>query len=160
MKSFYDNPETRAQLKPEVIWEIEQSQILTDSDRSNANLIRASWYSELERMFSQYDFLVLPTAQVFPYPKTTTWPREINGRSMDTYHRWMEVVILGSLGGLPVINVPVGFDAQGRPMGMQIWVTMARTSESWNSLWPMSRSLTICNNGQNWLRQRDVNQVN
>ncbi|HJN94698.1 MAG: amidase [Gammaproteobacteria bacterium] len=120
MKSFYDNPETRAQLKPEVIWEIEQSQILTDSDRSNANLIRASWYSELERMFSQYDFLVLPTAQVFPYPKTTTWPREINGRSMDTYHRWMEVVILGSLGGLPVINVPVGFDAQGRPMGMQI----------------------------------------
>ncbi len=120
MKSFYDNPETRSQLKPEVVWEIEQSQILTDSDRSNANLIRANWYSELERMFSQYDFLVLPTAQVFPYPKTTSWPREINGRSMDTYHRWMEVVILGSLGGLPVINVPVGFDAQGRPMGMQI----------------------------------------
>jgi amidase len=29
-------------------------------------------------------------------------------------------VILGSLGGLPVINVPVGFDAQGRPMGIQI----------------------------------------
>jgi amidase len=39
---------------------------------------------------------------------------------MDTYHRWMEVVILGSLGGIPVINVPVGFDAQGRPMGMQV----------------------------------------
>ena len=39
---------------------------------------------------------------------------------MNTYHRWMEIVILGSLGGLPVINVPVGFDAQGRPMGIQI----------------------------------------
>jgi amidase len=39
---------------------------------------------------------------------------------MDTYHRWMEVVILASLGALPVINVPVGFDANGRPMGMQI----------------------------------------
>ena len=32
---------------------------------------------------------------------------------MDTYHRWMEVVMYGSLGGLPIVNVPVGFDAQG-----------------------------------------------
>jgi amidase len=39
---------------------------------------------------------------------------------MDTYHRWMEVVIYGSLGGLPVVNVPVGFNAQNRPMGMQV----------------------------------------
>ncbi|MDA1369638.1 MAG: amidase [Proteobacteria bacterium] len=120
MKTFYDNPATRAQLKPEVIWEIEQSMLLTDSDRSQANRIRGDWYRELNRLFSVYDFLVLPTAQVFPYPKDTTWPREINGRAMDTYHRWMEVVIPGSLGGLPVVNVPVGFDAQGRPMGMQI----------------------------------------
>jgi amidase len=39
---------------------------------------------------------------------------------MDTYHRWMEVVIPASLGGIPVINVPVGFDTLGRPMGIQI----------------------------------------
>jgi amidase len=39
---------------------------------------------------------------------------------MDTYHRWMEVVIGGTLAGLPIVNVPVGFDARGRPMGMQI----------------------------------------
>ena len=39
---------------------------------------------------------------------------------MDTYHRWMEVVIGGTLAGLPVVNVPAGFDRLGRPMGMQI----------------------------------------
>jgi amidase len=38
---------------------------------------------------------------------------------MDTYHRWMEVVIGGTLAGLPVVNLPAGFDAAGRPMGMQ-----------------------------------------
>ncbi|MCH7892246.1 MAG: hypothetical protein IH921_12160, partial [Gemmatimonadetes bacterium] len=32
----------------------------------------------------------------------------------------LEVVILGSLGGIPVVNVPVGFDPRGRPMGMQV----------------------------------------
>ncbi len=32
----------------------------------------------------------------------------------------MEVVIGGTLASLPVVNVPVGFDDDGRPMGMQI----------------------------------------
>ena len=39
---------------------------------------------------------------------------------MDTYHRWMEVVILGTLTGCPTINLPVGFNAAGLPMGMQV----------------------------------------
>jgi amidase len=120
MQDYYDNPQTHAQLKPELIWEIEQSMTLTDDDRVQANVIRQNWYLELDRLFDEYDFLALPSAQVFPYPKTMHWPTEISGRQMDTYHRWMEVVILGSLGGIPVVNVPVGFDEQGRPMGMQV----------------------------------------
>jgi len=39
---------------------------------------------------------------------------------MDTYHRWMEVVLYASLAGLPALNVPCGFNAQGLPMGMQL----------------------------------------
>ena len=39
---------------------------------------------------------------------------------MDTYHRWMEVVIYATLGGLPAISVPLGFGMQGLPMGMQL----------------------------------------
>ena len=103
-----------------MIWEIEQSINITETDIANATSIRNDWYSELDRLFGEYDFLASSTAQVFPYSKETHWPKNINGREMDTYHRWMEVVILGSLGGIPVVNVPVGFDAQGRSMGMQI----------------------------------------
>ena len=120
MKRFYDDPATRDKLKPDLVWEIEQSQILTEGDRARANAIRGEWYRELDRLFLDYDFLAIPSAQVFPYPKSTVWPTEINGRQMDTYHRWMEIVILASLGGIPVINIQVGFDQAGRPMGMQI----------------------------------------
>jgi amidase len=120
MLRYYNDPKIRTMLKPEMIWEIEQSLVLTDDDRASANVIRQNWYRELDRMFGEFDFLALPTAQVFPYPKIQHWPTEINGKQMDTYHRWMEIVILGSLGGLPIVNVPVGFDEQGRPMGMQI----------------------------------------
>jgi amidase len=48
------------------------------------------------------------------------WPKEVGGVAMDAYHRWMEVVYLGTLSGCPVANVPVGFNAAGLPMGMQI----------------------------------------
>ena len=39
---------------------------------------------------------------------------------MDTYHRWMEVVVPGTLSGCPVINVPAGFGRDGLPMGLHI----------------------------------------
>ena len=120
MLNYYNDPATRPQLKPELIWEIEQGLSLGESDINRANMIRRTWYGELDRLFGRYDFLALPTAQLFPYSKETHWPKEINGHAMDTYHRWMEVTLYASLGGIPVVNVPVGFDNQGRPMGMQI----------------------------------------
>ena len=107
-------------MKPELIWEIEQGLSFTPADIERAESIRERWHAVLARLFADYDFLVLPSAQVFPYARTVHWPLYIGDRRMDTYHRWMEVVILGSLGGLPVINVPVGFDASQRPMGMQV----------------------------------------
>ena len=50
----------------------------------------------------------------------TPWPREIAGRAMPTYHRWMEVVVPASLAGLPVAGVPAGFGPGGLPMGLQL----------------------------------------
>lgn len=71
-------------------------------------------------LFETYDFLVLPSAQVFPFSAETHWPAEVGGRTMDTYHRWMEVAIAGTICGCPVVNVPVGFDGRGRAMGIQV----------------------------------------
>ena len=120
MLDFYENPLTHNLLKPELLWEIEQALQLKEEDLKQAELIRKEWYSELDRLFNKYDFLILPTAQVFPFSSNIRWPKEINGRLMDTYHRWMEVVIMASIGGIPAINLPTGFDATGRPMGLQV----------------------------------------
>jgi amidase len=116
----YADPAMRAQLKPEIIFEYEGSLGLTAKEVYAAGEARADWFRALGTLFERYDFLALPTAQVFPFPKDQHWPARINDRDMDTYHRWMEVVIGGTLAGIPIVNVPVGFDGRGRPMGMQL----------------------------------------
>ena len=120
MRELYDDPVTRAQLKPEAVWEIEGSFNTSAEQIYWAGVARADWFAEMQRLFETYDFLILPTAQVFPFDKSVHWPEEVNGVKMDTYHRWMEVVIGGTLAGLPICNVPAGFDQANRPMGMQV----------------------------------------
>ena len=120
MADLYRDPSTRAQLKPETIWEIEQGRSLSAQAVYQASAIRSAWYACASGLFETYDALVLPSAQVWPFPADWRWPQAINGTPMDTYHRWMEVVIPVSLAGLPALSVPVGFGANGLPMGMQI----------------------------------------
>lgn len=117
---LYANPELRALLKPEMIWEIENGIKLSAADVYKASAERSAWYAVVNDLFQTYDYLVVPTAQVFPFDATIPWPKEIAGRQMDTYHRWMEIVIPASFAGLPAISVPVGFNQDGLPMGMQI----------------------------------------
>ena len=120
MQALYDDPVKRAQIKPETIWEIEQGQSLSAAAVHAASVIRSRWYAHAARLFDRFDAVVLPAAQVWPFPVTWRWPHEIAGRTMDTYHRWMEVVVPVSLIGLPCLALPVGFGATGLPMGMQL----------------------------------------
>jgi amidase len=117
---LYADPHTRGLLKPEAIWEIEQSHALTAAQLYQASVSRTALYHALRQLFERYDYLVAPTAQVFPFDATQDWPREVGGVAMDTYHRWMEIVTPFTLAGLPVASMPVGFSAGGLPMGLQI----------------------------------------
>ncbi|SDD50482.1 amidase [Cupriavidus sp. YR651] len=118
--ALYKAEATRAQLKPEAIWEIEGALDLKASDLYAASTDRSAWYNALQRTFADFDYIAVPTAQVFPFDVGQPWPKTIAGRHMDTYHRWMEVVVAWTLSGCPVISVPVGFSAEGLPMGMQL----------------------------------------
>jgi amidase len=115
-----DDPTKRALTKPETIWEIEAGMGLSAQAVYEASVIRSRWHAHAARLFQRFNAVVLPTAQVWPFPAEWRWPEEIAGRQMDTYHRWMEVVVPASLIGLPALSVPVGFSAEGLPMGMQI----------------------------------------
>jgi amidase len=119
VKEYYDDPTTRRQLKPEVVWEYEGGLGVTGKQLFDAGVARSQWYEALRALLDRYDVLALPSAQVFPFSVDVHWPKSINGHEMDTYHRWMEVVIGGTLSGLPIAGLPAGFSDSGLPMGMQ-----------------------------------------
>lgn len=120
LEALYREPVSRARLKPEARWEVERGQRLSALDVYRASVARSRWYTAAAELFARYEFLLLPSAQLFPFDATTQWPRTVNGVAMDTYHRWMEVVVPASLLAGPVLGVPVGFGTQGLPMGMQL----------------------------------------
>lgn len=121
LQAFYDDPAKRALMKPEAIWEVEGGMKLTGPQLAAASAGRTRIYQAFEAAFQQFDFLVLPTAQVFPFDVATHWPTEIAGKPMDSYHRWMEVTLPATMAGLPALAVPAGFGGPRKlPIGLQI----------------------------------------
>jgi amidase len=117
---FLLHPKNRELIKPEALWEFDQAAQLSGTDFLRASVQRTAFYQHLLTLFETHDFLALPVSQVWPFDAAERWPSQINGVAMDSYHRWMEVVIYATFAGLPCISVPVGFDERGLPMGMQL----------------------------------------
>jgi amidase len=129
--ALYHDAVHRALLKPEAVWEIERGLALSGPDVFNAARDRSAWYQVLRRLFESYDYLILPATQVLPFDARLHWPAQVNGRTMDTYHRWMEVVVPATMAGLPALSVPAGFSASGLPAGLQI---LGPTQADWSVL--------------------------
>jgi amidase len=114
-------PEGRAHIKPEALWEHDGAQGLSFASFMQASQVRTQFHAAMLKLFERFDVLALPSAQVWPFPHVERWPTQIAGRTMDTYHRWMEVTIYATFAGLPAISVPAGFGGEGAwPMGLQL----------------------------------------
>ncbi len=144
---LYENGQTRDRLKAPVQWEIENGLALSAMDVHHLSGLRSAWYRTAAKLFETFDALALPATQVWPFPVETDYPTEIAGHAMDTYHRWMEVMLPASLIGLPAVCIPVGFDDRGLPMGVQLIgprggdARLLQIAETWHQAtdWPGRR---------------------
>ena len=121
LEGYYDDPAKRRVMKPEAIWEVEGYKKLTGPQINQASEGRTRIFEAFRKAFETFDFLALPTAQVFPFDVEQHWPREIAGVEMDSYHRWMEVTLPATMAGLPALAIPAGFGGANRlPIGIQL----------------------------------------
>ncbi len=104
----------------QAIWEYKKGKDVNSEDLQLAIDLKQKCLNQIDLIFGNFDFLALPSAQTFPFDKNLQFPKTINNIELDTYHRWLEVFILSSLLDLPTFTIPVGFNKNGLPMGMQI----------------------------------------
>ena len=119
---LFADAEKRTLLGAAAQWECEGHLRLSAATVYEAATVRSAWYACITALFDRFDALALPSAQVWPFPIDMAWPDRIGGRPMDSYHRWMEVVVPATLAGCPAACVPAGFGGPGAalPMGLQI----------------------------------------
>jgi amidase len=93
---------------------------LSGADVFRAYAQRTALSERMRIFFESYDVLVLPTSQVPPFPADQEYPREINGREMETYLDWMRSAYVITVTGCPAISLPAGETADGLPIGVQV----------------------------------------
>ena len=68
-------------VKPEALWEHDRGAALSAGDVMVASVERTAFYQHALALFDRFDFLALPTAQVWPFPAEWRWPKQIAGRA-------------------------------------------------------------------------------
>jgi amidase len=112
--------EHRDEIKPTVVWNIEEGLKLTQADLARAVRLRTDLVARVADFFLRYDYLVMPVSQVPPFDVDLEYPTEIDGVPMPTYLDWMESCWCITVTGGPAISVPCGSTADGLPVGLQI----------------------------------------
>ena len=118
MRSLLENH--RAQLKPEVIWNIEKGLALSGAEISRAEAQRGAMFQRTRKFFETYELLMCPTTIVPPFPIEQRYVTECNGTKFETYVDWLLIVSAITLVACPAISIPAGFTKERLPVGIQI----------------------------------------
>ena len=110
----------RAQMKDTVVWNIEQGLEMDAARIAHANVLRSRVFHTMRTFLERYEFLVLPTVQVPPFPVDQPYVTEIDGVKLGNYMEWMKSNYLITATTHPAISVPAGFTDDGLPVGLQI----------------------------------------
>jgi amidase len=112
----------RNQLKPEVIWNIEEGLKLTVDQLERAEAQRVAMAARTLEFFRTYDLLLTPATIVAPFPVENRYVAECAGRKFDNYVEWLGIVYAITLVCCPALSLPCGFTATGLPVGLQMVV--------------------------------------
>lgn len=115
-----EDPASFARIKPEAQWEFQRGRQLSAERVAQATQVRRQWQACVQDLFGRFDYLLLPSAQVYPFAAESHWPATVGRADMDTYHRWMQAVIAATMAAVPALSVPAGQARGARAVGIQI----------------------------------------
>ena len=110
----------RDQLKPEVIWNIEEGLKLSVEQLERAEAQRVAMTARTLEFFKTYDLLLTPATIVAPFPVENRYVAECGGKKFDNYVEWLGIVYAITLVCCPALSVPCGFTTSHLPVGLQM----------------------------------------
>jgi len=110
----------RDQLKPEVIWNIEEGLKLSVEQLERAEAQRVAMTARMLEFLGTYDLLLTPATIVAPFPVENRYVAECAGTKFDNYVEWLAIVYAITLACCPALSLPCGFTASGLPVGLQM----------------------------------------
>ena len=69
-------------------------------------LVRTQWFQAVRRFMETYEYMLIPSAQLFPFDAKLDWPHEIAGKRMEFYYDWMNALVQITMSSMPSLNVP------------------------------------------------------
>lgn len=93
---------------------------LTGTQIIDAQRTRSELYLKAEAFLRDYDALACPVVGLAPLAAEVEFPTEVDGVATPHYMDWLKFSFYASTLGLPAISVPIGFTANGAPMGIQL----------------------------------------
>jgi len=81
---------------------------------------RSRLYARVEVFLRDFDVIACPTVGLPPGPVDEEFPTEIDGQPLTDYIEWLKFSYLATAAGLPALSLPVGFDGDGMPVGLQL----------------------------------------
>jgi aspartyl-tRNA(Asn)/glutamyl-tRNA(Gln) amidotransferase subunit A len=110
----------RADIGADVLALLDQGQFVLATDYLDAQRRRRQLIENLNRLFERVQVIVTPATPTTA-PKIGQTTIEIAGRQEDTRLASTRFVRALNMAGVPALSVPCGFDAQGLPIGLQIF---------------------------------------
>ncbi|MDJ0822261.1 MAG: amidase family protein [Paracoccaceae bacterium] len=112
--------EVTRHFKPTLQQNIAEGRALQVDDIATALTTRSQLYDSMRGFFQRYDVLACPVSGIGPLPVEIEYPPEINGIPSRDYLDWLRFAFLATVCSLPALSLPIGFDAKGMPVGVQL----------------------------------------
>lgn len=114
-----------ARMKDAVRWNIEQGLALSAADIARAHRTRGAVFRRVQAFMEGFDALLLPTAQVLPFPLDQATPTHVDGVPLANYIDWLKSCYWVTVAGHPALSIPCGFatpadGARPLPVGLQV----------------------------------------
>ena len=95
------------------------SKLFNSTDYIKAQQIRSLAIQEFEQAFQHVDIIVTPTTAMTA-PKIKNMKEDCSESNLSTTSKLMRFCYASNLTGLPALTIPVAYDDQGLPIGLQL----------------------------------------